>query len=225
MLVLDASWSRRVLAAHALLLLGGCNSVPQSDGSSAEDDVVGIEMLTGLGTIELEVYPSRAPITVANFLRYVDAESYDDGSFYRTVRLDNQQQSTVLIEVIQGGLGMVEMTPDNPPERFPPIRHETTAETGILHADGVISMARLEPGSASSEFFICVGDQPSLDFGGQRNPDGQGFAAFGRVTSGMDVVRRIQGAPADAPVGAGLADVRGQMMVNPVPITSIRRRR
>jgi peptidyl-prolyl cis-trans isomerase A (cyclophilin A) len=84
---------------------------------------------------------------------------------------------------------------DIPETSLPPIAHETTTQTGILHKDGVISMARLEPGTATSEFFICVGDQPELDFGGKRNPDGQGFAAFGRVIKGMEVVRRIQQQP------------------------------
>lgn len=93
---------------------------------------------------------------------------------------------------------------------MPPIKHETTAETGILHGDGVISMARAEPGTASSEFFICIGDQPELDYGGMRNPDGQGFAAFGKVIEGMDVVRKIQ----------SLKD-EGQMLKEKVDITSV----
>jgi peptidyl-prolyl cis-trans isomerase A (cyclophilin A) len=103
--------------------------------------------------------------------------------------MDNQPGKTVKIEVIQGGFysdSVIEKV------QFPPIRHETTKETGMLHKDGVLSMARNEPGTASSEFFICVGDQPELDFGGKRNPDGHGFAAFGKVISGMDVVNKIQ---------------------------------
>ena len=104
----------------------------------------------------------------------------------------NQPDDSIKIEVIQGGLGFQESE-----NRLPPIRHETTAETGIMHRDGAFSMARSAPGTASSEFFICIGDQPALDFGGLRNPDGQGFAAFGQVVRGMDVVRAIQQRPAD----------------------------
>jgi len=145
---------------------------------------------TDFGDIMVEIYESQAPVTSANFLRYVDAGLFKGDSFYRVVRLDNQPNNAVKIEVIQGGL---EFSKDKKP--FPPIPHETTDKTGILHKDGTISMARLAPGSADSEFFICVGDQPELDFGGKRNPDGQGFAAFGRVIEGQDVVRKIQEQP------------------------------
>lgn len=150
-----------------------------------------ILMKTELGDILIEVYPDKAPITVANFLRYVDEDRFEGASFYRVVTMDNQPQSDIKIEVIQGGLSR---TGGSDP--LPPIEHETTDKTGVLHTDGAISMARLMPGSASSEFFICVGDQPSLDFGGMRNRDGQGFAAFGKVIEGMDVVRKIQEQPA-----------------------------
>ena len=143
-----------------------------------------------LGDIKVEIYAQQAPVTAANFLRYVDAGLFKGASFYRVVRLDNQPNNAVKIEVIQGGL---EFSKDKKP--FPPIPHETTDKTGILHKDGTISMARLAPGSADSEFFICIGDQPELDFGGKRNPDGQGFAAFGRVIEGQDVVRKIQQQP------------------------------
>ena len=148
---------------------------------------------TDLGDIEVELYQDRAPVTVANFLKYVDERRFRGATFYRVVRLGNQPDNDVKIDVIQGGLDE-----DDRESGLPSIRHETTRETGILHEDGVISMARLEPGTASSEFFICVGDQPELDFGGRRNPDGQGFAAFGKVTQGMDVVRKIHQGVADA---------------------------
>jgi len=146
-----------------------------------------IVIKTGQGNITLELYPEKAPLTVANFLKYIKENRLRDATFYRTVTPGNQPNNTVKIEVIQGGL-----YEDEHPQMLPPIPHETTAETGILHLDGVISMARNEPGTATCELFICVGDQPSLDFGGMRNPDGQGFAAFGKVIDGMDVVRRIQ---------------------------------
>lgn len=149
-------------------------------------------MKTDLGDIVLEIYIDRAPITAANFMRYVDEDRFKGAVFYRTVTMDNQPNNDIKIEVIQGGL-----YDDLDSLGLPPIAHETTEMTGILHKDGIISMARLEPGTASSEIFICVGDQPELDFGGQRNPDGQGFAAFGRVVRGMDIVRQIQTQPAE----------------------------
>jgi len=147
---------------------------------------------TELGDIIVEIYEKEAPITADNFLKYVDASLFKDASFYRTVTMDNQPNNDIKIEVIQGGLGSAEGR-----KTLSPIEHETTDKTGILHKNGVISMARLNPGTASSEFFICVGDQPELDFGGKRNPDGQGFAAFGRVTEGMKVVNKIHLQPAE----------------------------
>jgi peptidyl-prolyl cis-trans isomerase A (cyclophilin A) len=145
---------------------------------------------TSLGDITIELYPDKAPVTVANFLKYVDANLYDSSSFFRAVRLDNQPNNAVKIEVIQGG--NVDSL-----KQFPPIPIETTEKTGLRHLDGVISMARSAPNSATCNFFICINDQPSLDFGGKRNADGQGFAAFGKVTKGMDVVRKIQNLYAD----------------------------
>jgi len=146
---------------------------------------------TDLGAIELELDPARAPRSAANFLRYVDAGAYDGGRFHRAVTLANQPDDAVRIEVVQAGAA--ERAP-----AFPAIRLERTRETGLRHRDGAVSMARAGPDSATSDFFICIGDQPELDFGGRRNRDGQGFAAFGRVVRGMDVVRRIQRAPAEA---------------------------
>ena len=126
---------------------------------------------TELGDIVIEVDTARAPVTAANFLKYVDAGHYDGGTFHRTVKMDNQPESTIKIEVIQAGVN-----PDRAKDGFPPIALERTNVTGILHKDGVVSMARGAPDSATSGWFICINDQPSLDFGGMRNPDGQGFA-------------------------------------------------
>ncbi|MEE8115947.1 MAG: peptidylprolyl isomerase [Gemmatimonadales bacterium] len=163
-------------------------------------------MRTDLGDIIIEVYTAQAPITAGNFLRYVDEERLDSASFYRAVTLHNQPNDSVRIEVIQGGLhGHRDMV-------LPRIVHETTDVTGIAHLDGTLSTARAAVGTASSEFFICIGDQPELDYGGGRNADGQGFAAFGRVVEGMEVVRTIQS-------GA----VRGQMLEEPVRITAVTR--
>jgi peptidyl-prolyl cis-trans isomerase A (cyclophilin A) len=181
-------------------------------------ETVTVIMSTSAGEVELELYPEVAPITVDNFLKIVDAGLYRKGRIYRVVRMDNQAQNNIKIEVIQGGL-----EDEEPVSALEPIAHETTETTGILHKDGVISMARLEPGTATSEFFICVNDQPDLDFGGQRNPDGQGFAAFGKVVSGMDVVREIQNMKTDAPPPGELEYTSGQMLIDPVIIHEIKR--
>ena len=160
---------------------------------------------TDQGDMLVEVDVVRAPVTAANFLRYVDARLYDGSTFHRTVTKDNQPDNAVRIEVIQGG----QLGGD---KEFPPIAHETTAATGLRHLDGTISMARGKPGSATSSFFFCINDQPDLDFGGKRNTDGQGFAAFGRVIAGMEIVRTIQKQTAD-----------GQNLKPPVKILSIAR--
>ena len=141
---------------------------------------------TELGNITIELFEKQAPVTTNNFIKYIDEKRYIGTTFYRVVTPKNQPLSKIKIEVIQGGL-----YEDNHLQALPPIVHESTKETGILHKDGVISMARYEPGTATFEFFICVGDQPSLDFGGGRNSDNHGFAAFGKVIDGMDVVRKI----------------------------------
>jgi peptidyl-prolyl cis-trans isomerase A (cyclophilin A) len=140
---------------------------------------------TELGNITIELYADKAPVTVSNFLRYVDAGLYSNSCFYRIVRSDNQPNDSVKIAVIQGGRFK------NEENGFPPIKIETTNITGIFHKDGVISMARSSPDSATSEFFICIGDQPELDFGGRRNRDGKGFAAFGKVLKGYEVINKI----------------------------------
>ncbi|MEP7255828.1 MAG: peptidylprolyl isomerase [Ferruginibacter sp.] len=161
---------------------------------------------TELGNITVELYPSKAPVTVANFLMYVDAHLYDSSSFFRAVTLNNQPKDSVKIEVIQGG------NVDSAKE-FAPIPLETTQQTGLLHKDGTISMARGKPASATSSFFICINDQPFLNFAGKRNKDGQGFAAFGIVTKGMNVVKKIQ----------QLYPNQGQYFKPPVTIISISR--
>lgn len=148
-----------------------------------------VSIKTDQGDITIKLYPKKAPITVANFLKYVDDGAYDNSSFYRTVRLDNQKDSPIPIQVIQGGVG------DNKPAKsYPPIPLERTNKTKLSHKVGAISMARGEPDTATTEFFIVLNnDQPQLDFGGKRNPDGQGFAVFGKVVKGMDVVKKING--------------------------------
>jgi peptidyl-prolyl cis-trans isomerase A (cyclophilin A) len=152
---------------------------------SCREKTVECLISTELGEIAVELYPERAPLTVKNFLAYVENGAYTGSSFFRVCTPENEAEREIKIEVIQGG---------NVPEELelPPITLESTAMTGLSHKDGVLSMARSAPHSAQSNFFICIGDQPELDFGGNRNPDGQGFAAFGKVTSGMEVVRAIQ---------------------------------
>ncbi len=164
----------------------------RADGPATADRTVRVEIQTDKGSIEVELERRKAPATTANFLRYVDGGFYAGGCFHRTVTPANQPASKIKIEVIQGG-----PNPDRAKEEFQPIRLERTRDTGLSHKDGTISMARDGPDTATLDFFICIGAQPELDFGGRRNPDGQGFAAFGRVTKGMDVVRKIQGSPAE----------------------------
>jgi peptidyl-prolyl cis-trans isomerase A (cyclophilin A) len=160
--------------------------------SLVAQDRVACVIKTSLGNITVELYPGKAPLTVANFLKYVDAHLYDNSSFFRAVRLDNQPKDSVKIEVIQGGR-------IDSASQFAPIQIETTKQTGLYHHSGAISMARSTPNSATSSFFICINDQPSLDNGGKINKDGQGFAAFGKVIEGMDVVKKIQQLYPDQP--------------------------
>jgi peptidyl-prolyl cis-trans isomerase A (cyclophilin A) len=190
-----------VFLPAAVMLLAGCGG---GERGQSNPEVL---LRTELGDIRIEVFIDRAPITAANFMTYVDGNCFRGATFYRTVTMENQPDNDIRIEVIQGGLG-------EDPEGLglPPISHETTEQTGVLHGDGTVSMARSAPGTASSEIFICIGDQPELDFGGKRNPDGQGFAAFGKVVEGMDIVRKIQARPA-----------WGQMLDPPIKITGVAR--
>lgn len=195
--------SRRHLLAFAVAL-------PLTAAAPAP---VRVRMVTDLGVIVIELYPDKAPISVANFLAYADKHLLDGGSFYRTVGPRNDNNPAT-ISVIQGGLNR-----DDSP--LPAIAHETTRDTGILHTDGVISMARDAPGTAGSEFFICLGDNPALDFGGARNKDGQGFAAFGQVVAGMDVVRQIWRSPTTS--DASDPYILGQMIKNPIEIRTVQK--
>ena len=181
-------------------------------GDSAADELgpaVAVTLETDAGNIELDVYPEAAPVSAGSFLEHVDQGLFDGGAFYRVVRRTNDNGSPV-IEVIQGGL-------TDPSKALPAVSHETTEQTGIRHLDGTLSLGRTDPGSASGgAFFVTIGDQPSLDFGGQRNADGLGFAAFGRVTSGMDVVHGIHQEESTTPTDN--AYLRGQLLNEPVTI-------
>jgi peptidyl-prolyl cis-trans isomerase A (cyclophilin A) len=188
--------------AQVILIATLCGSWVQARAQETK-----VRIATALGDVVVVVDSVHAPNTAANFLRYVDQKFYDGGAFHRTVTLGNQPNSPIKIEVIQAGIN-----PTQEGHEFAPIPLERTRQTGLRHLAGVISMARDGPDSATSDFFICVTAQPSLDFGGKRNPDGQGFAAFGRVVKGMDTVRRIQRSKAE-----------GQTLTPPVTILSIRR--
>jgi len=168
-------------------------------------EAVQCNIKTSMGDISIELYPEEAPLTVKNFLLYVDNALYDQSSFFRVCTPENEADRKIKIEVIQGG-GVPEEN------LFDPIAIETTKTTGLKHQDGTISMARGEPNTAQSSFFICINDQPELDFGGKRNPDGQGFAAFGKVIRGMETVKLIQ-----------QQEDKGQYMIEPVIILSIKR--
>jgi len=148
-------------------------------------------MVTELGPVTYELYPDRAPASVAQFLRYVDAGYANGGSFFRSARMDNQPRNPVKIEVIQGDVHP--WTAKVPP--FGPVELETTEHTGLRHTAGTLSFARTGPEPANSSFFVTLRDEPELDAGGERHPDGRGFAAFGRVVQGMEIVRLIHGLP------------------------------
>ena len=196
------------MGAPCRWLLAGILACASPGQESLAQSLPQVVIRTALGSMEVEVDTVRAPVTSQNFLRYVDQGSYRGGRFHRTVRPDNQPDDRVKIEVIQGGPDSLRV------KDFAPIKLERTSETGLSHRDGTISMARDGPDTATSDFFICLGDQPELDFGGKRNPDGQGFAAFGRVVRGMDVARQIQTARA-----------QGQRLIPPIEIIDITRAR
>lgn len=174
-----------------------------------------VQLETDLGVVTIAIYEKEAPASSGAFLSQVRGERYDGGSFFRTVRPDNDK-SDYPIEVIQAGV-----REDGQPITEAPITHEDTTRTGLRHVDGAVSLPRAALGSTSAtSFFISIGPQPALDHGGRRNTDGQGFAVFGRVICGMDVVRRIQALPitADSPAPA----MNGQILEKPLRILSAR---
>jgi len=202
-----------VLAAFAAVALSLAFSADAFAQAGATP--VRVRVQTTLGDIVIELDPVKAPGTTANFLRYVDGGHYDGGTFHRTVKMDNQPESTIKIEVIQAGVAESKAK-----SNFPPIPLERTSKTGLKHVDGAVSMARGTADSATSGWFICINDQPSLDFGGMRNPDGQGFAAFGKVVSGMDVVRKIQQAPSSAD---RKTNTEAQKLTPPITVVKVSR--
>ena len=171
----------------ALLIAACATAAPLSRQARAGTIVV---FETAKGHIEIDVDAARAPLSAANFLKYVDGGFYDGGAVNRAVRPDNTVRHDVEIQVIQ-----FQMARARQREQFPPVPLERTSVTGLKHVDGAVSMARSGPDTATASFSIVIGDQPEMDFGGKRNPDGQGFAVFGRVVKGMDVVKAIQASP------------------------------
>ena len=190
-----------------LMAMVSASAVPQSGGGAHQTSIPEkVVVATALGDIVIALDARHAPDTVANFLRYVRGKYYDGGSFHRSVTLQNQPGDAIKIEVIQADIAASRRG-----QEFPPIPLERTSVTGLKHKAGTVSMARGGPDTATGSFFICVTDQPELDFGGKRNPDGQGFAAFGHVVSGMDVVRLIQQSP-----------VHEQRLTPPIEIKTVR---
>lgn len=181
--------------------------VPPSGAPQAQ--MIRVALQTSEGAIVLDLDQTHAPVTTANFLRYIDAKRLDGVSFYRAMALGE-------------GLGLIQGGPRNDPKRiFPPIAHEPTSQTGILHGDGTISMARYDPGSANADFFITVGALPSLDANPAATGDTAGFAAFGHVVEGMDIVRKILAAPKSPTEGEGV--MKGQMLDPKILIMTARR--
>jgi len=204
--VTDPRWSRRTLLALALALA----STP-SWAAGAPPAPVRVKVETAEGAIVLELAADKAPITAANFLRYVDQKRYDGATFYRASR----QPGAPEFGTIQGGLNTDQA------KRLKPIAHESTRKTGLSHVDGAVSLGRFAPGTATSEFFICIGDMTYLDADPTAKGDNAGFAVFGRVVEGMDVARAILALPRSPTAGVGV--MKGEMLRKPVQILRARR--
>jgi peptidyl-prolyl cis-trans isomerase A (cyclophilin A) len=200
-----SSIDRRMLIASGLALAAGPALAQPQDG------LVRVALKTSKGVITLDLNVGKAPITAGNFLRYVDQKRFDKSAFYRAARVVGAPE----IGFIQGGLR------NDPARELKPIAHESTTKTGLSHKDGTISMARRAPGTATSEYFICVGDQPGMDADPAASGDNKGFAAFGQVVDGMDLVHAILALPTSPTAGAG--PMKGQMLSPPVPILTARR--
>ena len=203
----------RRFALLALLFVAFAPAAAQNTVAPAapapQPATVQVTLTTSAGPIVLALEKERAPITTANFLRYVDQKRLDGVTFYRAC-------------VVAPGFGLIQGGVRNDPKRvLKPIPHEPTTQTGLSHVDGAISMARQAPGTASGDFFITVGAIPSMDAHPDQPGDNQGFAVFGHVVEGMDVVRRILGSPASPTAGEGA--MKGQMLDPPIRILSARR--
>jgi peptidyl-prolyl cis-trans isomerase A (cyclophilin A) len=200
-----ADFTKRTLLA-GLGVFGASQVLAQTPAARPK-----VILTTGDGPITIELANDKAPLTCANFLRYVDARRLDKTRFYRAMKV----AADPLNGLIQGGVGGMAV------ELFPPVAHESTSQTGLRHVDGTISLARNAPGSATCDFFICVGPVPSLDADPSQPGDNLGFAAFGQVTDGMDIVRKILLSPTSPTEGEGV--MKGQMLDPTIPIVTARR--
>ena len=196
------SMGRRAVLAGAGLMLA-----PELALAAGKTRVV---ITTRLGAITVELETQKAPLTCANFLRYVDAKNYDGGRFFRAARRGGSPPT-----------GTIVASPNVRAHPFPPIAHESTTKTGLKHRDGAISLGRFSPGTARGDFFICVGAQPYLDARPGAPGDNLGYAVFGQVVNGMSVVRRILAAPTSQ--DSEFKEQRGQWLKPPIPIVSARR--
>lgn len=203
------AWQNIVAASLWLLATVAAAQDAQVAAAPGAGGEVGVVLFTTQGNIHLAVDTRRAPVTAANFLRYVDAGRFDGITFYRAIAIGDEAE----YGLVQGGLR------SHPSQLYEPIAHESTAQTGLSHVDGALSMAHLEPGSATADFFIVVGNLVSLD--GDPAKDDPGYAVFGRVTDGMAIVRRILVMPRDPE--AGDEGMKGQMLAEPVQIVMARR--
>ena len=201
-------------AARAQPVAARAQAAPQPGAPSPietlGDDRPKVMIHTDHGDILVALEAIKAPITSANFLRYVDARNYDGAAFYRAVR----QQGSTKVGLIEGGI-------DDSRKLFPPIAHESTTQTGLLHLDGTLSMAREGPGTAVSDFFVCAGAATYLDANPQAAGDNLGYAAFGQVITGMEIVRIIMNLPTGGV--ARTPSMQGQILDPPVRIISMKR--
>ena len=199
---------RLFLAAFAAAVLAASAS---AQTAPAEPGAVRVALDTADGPILVEVYPDKAPITAGNFLRYVDEKRFDGATFYRASKVPNAPE----YGLVQGGV-------QNDPKRvLKPIAHEPTTKTGLSHVNGALSMGRTAPGTATSDFFICVGDMPYMDADPKQPGDNLGFAVFGKVIEGMDTVRTILAEPTSPTAGEGV--MKGEILAKPVKIVTARR--
>jgi len=175
----------------------------------ASPATVMVVMHTALGDVQVSLEAQRAPVTTANFLQYVDAKRFDNATFYRAVKIGTDD----MYGMVQGGIR------GDPKKEFKPIAHESPSTTGLSHVDGAISMARLEPGTATADFFFIIGDLTALD--GKADGTDPGYAVFGHVTQGMEILKRILLLPRSETAGEGI--MKGQMLAEPVKILSVRR--
>ena len=193
---------RSLLCAAALLLMSAQSSIAAGKPR--------VKVITDHGAFVVELEADKAPITSANFLRYVEAGKYDGGTFFRASRRPGAPQEGVIV----GGMAAKA-------HPFPPIAHESTEATGLRHVTGTISLGRFAPGTATADFFVCATPQPYLDAHPKAKGDNLGFAAFGQVVQGMASVRRILALPTNAK--SPFPEQKGQWLTRPVVIVSMKR--